>query len=290
MEKQIKVILRKPHKGQYSLEKIFNALNLIWQDQAQLKLVNLPKLSKGIKNLLLNGFYIYKSRGTVNHITGDCHYIAFFLKKKGTILTIHDCDFINRASGLKRRLLKFFWLQGPINRSSVVTTISKASAEEISKLSHYPIEKIKVIPNPLLSGFDWSEKAFNSSYPRILQIGTKKNKNLYRLIQALSEIPCHLDIIGPLDDDLLQLLKRTQIDYSQSQYLSDEEVRQKYFGCDMLTLVSTEEGFGLPIIEANAIGRVVVTSNISSMPEVADGAACLVDPFQVSSIRSGIQR
>jgi glycosyltransferase involved in cell wall biosynthesis len=44
----------------------------------------------------------------------------------------------------------------------------------------------------------------------------------------------------------------------------------------------------LPIIEANAIERVVVTSNISSMPEVAGDAACLVDPFDIQSIRNGI--
>ena len=57
-----------------------------------------------------------------------------------------------------------------------------------------------------------------------------------------------------------------------------------------MCLVSTSEGFGLPIIEANAVGRPVLTSNISSMPEVAGNAACLVDPYDTSSIRRGIKR
>ena len=57
---------------------------------------------------------------------------------------------------------------------------------------------------------------------------------------------------------------------------------------DILSFVSTYEGFGMPIVEANAIGRVVVTSNVLSMPEVAGNAAHLVDPFDVNSIREGI--
>jgi glycosyltransferase involved in cell wall biosynthesis len=58
--------------------------------------------------------------------------------------------------------------------------------------------------------------------------------------------------------------------------------------CDLLVFASTFEGFGLPIVEAQATGRPVVTSNIMSMPEVAGDAACLVDPFNVSSIREGV--
>ena len=57
---------------------------------------------------------------------------------------------------------------------------------------------------------------------------------------------------------------------------------------DLLVFVSTYEGFGLPILEAQATGRPVITSNVLSMPEVAGDSACLVDPFDVSSIRKGI--
>jgi glycosyltransferase involved in cell wall biosynthesis len=58
----------------------------------------------------------------------------------------------------------------------------------------------------------------------------------------------------------------------------------------MVIFASTYEGFGLPIIEANAVGRPVVTSDIYSMPEVAGDAACLVNPFDVSNIRTGVLR
>ena len=54
---------------------------------------------------------------------------------------------------------------------------------------------------------------------------------------------------------------------------------------------STYEGFGMPLIEAQSVGTLVLTSNISSMPEVAgDNTAMLVNPFDVDSIRDGLQR
>jgi glycosyltransferase involved in cell wall biosynthesis len=57
---------------------------------------------------------------------------------------------------------------------------------------------------------------------------------------------------------------------------------------DIIALASSYEGFGMPILEGQAVGRPVITSNILSMPEVAGNAACLVDPYDPSSIRQGI--
>jgi glycosyltransferase involved in cell wall biosynthesis len=63
----------------------------------------------------------------------------------------------------------------------------------------------------------------------------------------------------------------------------------EYREADMVTLISTKEGFGLPIVEAQATGRSVVTSSTSSMPEVAGEGAILVDPYSSRSIRDGIK-
>ena len=80
------------------------------------------------------------------------------------------------------------------------------------------------------------------------------------------------------------------IPYENHRNLNEAEVVELYRGADLLAFVSTLEGFGMPILEAQAMGRPVVTSNCTSMPDVAGGAAVLVDPCSVSSIRAGLQQ
>jgi glycosyltransferase involved in cell wall biosynthesis len=85
-------------------------------------------------------------------------------------------------------------------------------------------------------------------------------------------------------------LRELGVAYENRSELGDAELLAAYRRCDALIFVSTYEGFGLPIIEAQAVGRPVITSRVCSMPEASGGAACLVDPFDVADIRRAIQR
>lgn len=69
--------------------------------------------------------------------------------------------------------------------------------------------------------------------------------------------------------------------------MTDEEILHEYEQCDIVNFPSFYEGFGMPIIEGQAVGRVVVTSDLSPMKEIAGGAAVLVNPAEPSSILSG---
>jgi glycosyltransferase involved in cell wall biosynthesis len=111
-----------------------------------------------------------------------------------------------------------------------------------------------------------------------------------RLVQALQGIPCTLDIVGPIDESLAKLLQEAGVHYRAYGRLSDDELVQRYREADVISFVSTYEGFGMPIVEAQCVERVCVTSNCSSMPEVAGDGACLVDPLDVASIRAGFLR
>jgi hypothetical protein len=75
------------------------------------------------------------SQGDVNHITGDIHFIAPFLAKKRTILTIHDLGFLNSRRGISNLILKWFWIKLPANSVAMITTVSEATKRELLKYS-----------------------------------------------------------------------------------------------------------------------------------------------------------
>ncbi|HYC29383.1 MAG TPA: glycosyltransferase, partial [Chitinophagaceae bacterium] len=85
-------------------------------------------------------------------------------------------------------------------------------------------------------------------------------------------------------------MQDNDIEFDYRSGLSDEEMVQAYVQADIIAFASTYEGFGMPILEGQATGRPVITSNISSMPEVAGNAACLVDPFDVTAIRAAFDK
>jgi glycosyltransferase involved in cell wall biosynthesis len=93
-----------------------------------------------------------------------------------------------------------------------------------------------------------------------------------------------------MSPEQLKALQESGIRYENLVGLSNEQMLAQYSDCDIVSFPSTFEGFGMPIIEGNLVGRPVIAGNVASMPEVAGDAACLVDPFDVESIRSGFLR
>ena len=85
-------------------------------------------------------------------------------------------------------------------------------------------------------------------------------------------------------------MKEVKVDYSVVEALTLSEIVEEYQQADIVTLVSTNEGFGMPIVEAQWMERVVITSSVSSMPEVAGNGALFVNPFDVADIRAGLLR
>ncbi|GLI36455.1 glycosyltransferase family 4 protein [Desulforhabdus amnigena] len=171
-----------------------------------------------------------------------------------------------------------------------MTVISNSTKEDLLRYVKVDPQKVRVVHDCVSAAFKPTPKEFNITKPIILQVGTGPNKNLERVAEALQGIPCHLRVIGTLTDRQTTVLQRFGIEYSSASNISDEQIVEEYCRCDMLVFASTYEGFGLPIVEAQATGRPVVTSNILSMPEIAGESACLVDPFDVASIRAGILR
>jgi glycosyltransferase involved in cell wall biosynthesis len=99
-----------------------------------------------------------------------------------------------------------------------------------------------------------------------------------------------LRIIGRIPEADLEQLKADGVEFSSACNLSDGEIVEEYASADIVALVSTFEGFGMPVVEGQASGCPVVASHCCSIPSVAGDGAAFVDPLSIDSIRQGFLR
>ncbi|NJB83254.1 glycosyltransferase family 4 protein [Wenyingzhuangia aestuarii] len=225
----------------------------------------------------------------INHITGDINMLGLFLNRNKTILTIHDIGHLERdLKGIKKKIFKLLWLTLPVKRLRYITTISDFTKQKILKEVSVSEEKIIVIPNPAAIDFEFSEKEFDVNSPTILQIGSGNNKNIYRLIEAIKNTTFKLILLRKPDEQLKKLLENHNISHKWYYNVSRDKVYECYKNSDIVFFASEYEGFGVPILEANAVGRPVITSNVSSMPYVAGNSAYFVNPLDVSEIKQAL--
>lgn len=279
-------------KAGYSMHRVFIPIvHAVWNKCGRnVSKSEVPSHRADPISIMRNILWVYRHRNKcgINHVTGDAHYLILGLIGCRTVLTIHDLVTLKIPGNIiKRWILRKLWFEMPLKKADVVTCISDKTRQELLKEFDISSEKIIVVHNPVDSTYRFHTKKFNTSNPRILHIGTGWNKNLERVIQALHGIPCVLVIIGKLTEDNLNLLEKLQINYENKVGISDEQMLQEYIDCDIVSFPSIFEGFGMPIIEGQAIGRPVVTSDREPMTEVAGDGAVLVNPEAVDSIRQG---
>jgi glycosyltransferase involved in cell wall biosynthesis len=278
---------RKPRNvGNYSVEYIFEDVRRRLADKIDAHTVISSRESRGFFPRLANCIEAFREKGEVNHITGDVNYLGLFLSRRNTINTILDYVQLENSTGLKHLILKYFWLVIPEKRSRYLTAISDSTKKQILKHHRCDPHKIVVIPVAISPDFSFRPREFNKVKPRILQVGTAPNKNIPRLIEALQGLPCVLNIIGKANIEYETMCREYGVEYIYESGLTNEEMIKRYELADIVSLVSTYEGFGMPILEAQAIGRAVITSNVYSMPEVAGDSGIMVDPLDVAAIRA----
>jgi glycosyltransferase involved in cell wall biosynthesis len=242
------------------------------------------------------------------------HYVLPPAIRCRSVVTIHDCIHLMFPQYLPNRAAYAYakasmWTAA--RRSDCILTVSEASKRDILHFFKVPPEKIVVVYNAIDEHF-WEEPAaedvervrerYQLDHRFVLYAGNiKPHKNLVRLIEAFDDLRRHgfddvkLLIIGDEISKLPALRRAVHQHKLHKQvrflgYLSDETLAILYRLAAVFVFPSLYEGFGLPPLEAMASGAPVVTSNVSSLPEVTGDAAVLVDPYDVDSIVDGIRR
>jgi glycosyltransferase involved in cell wall biosynthesis len=234
------------------------------------------------------------------------HAIYFLPPASGTatVLTVHDIsferypEFFSRSALLRDRVL--------IRRSALsatrVVTVSEASRRDLIEIYGLDPARVVAIPNGVGAEFQPADAvpplpATAGRALRVLAVGTvQPRKNLGRLIDAIrivsSQLPVELRVVGPDGYQGAAIRDRLSgaADVTVTGYVSDADLAAEYRRSDVLVYPSIYEGFGLPVIEAMASGIPVVTSTGGSLPEVAGGAALIVDPLDVDAIASAVTR
>lgn len=222
---------------------------------------------------------------------------------KKSVVVIHDMTAAlfpeQRGRLLSARLM--WYLTRAVQKASAVICISENTRADLLRLVRLDPSKVFVTPLAVDPTFQPLKKTASTHEPKtILMVGTiEPRKNVDRVLKAYAGLPAalraeyHLVVVGALGWNFSQVF--TTLDQANLErqvtfvgHVSDDELVRRYQQAAVFVYPSLYEGFGLPPLEAMSCGVPVITSNVSSLPEVVGGAALLVDPLRVEAIRDAL--
>lgn len=230
-----------------------------------------------------------------------------------TILTVHDLSFMRVPEYAHPSVREYLMRSVPhsIRRADLVLAVSASTQRDLIELLGVPEERLQVICEGVDDHFRLVEdedalravrRRYRLGRPYVLGVGTlEPRKNFAGLVEALARLweRRHLDhelvIVGQrgwLYEPIFERVRSLKVE-ERVRFLgfaADEDLPAIYTLASCLAYPSFYEGFGLPVLEAMACGTPVVASRASSLPEVAGGAALLVDPHNVEELAEAVDR
>lgn len=283
------------------------------------ELLNFPQAKiikiKGLKNKYIKtlyqqfNIYFLLKKYKIDFLFSPSPVAPFFYKNK--VVVIHDCAY-DRFREFENIFSKIYFramFYGAKYFSRKIVTSSNFSKKELIKFYKINPKKIEVIyggvpelPEVEENFIEKTLYKFNIDKPYFLYIGNwRPRKNLLGLIKVFklflekNKVDFLLVIGGRKNIRFLDLEKEIRENKLEGKViltdgLSGKEVTALYKGSVALTFPSYYEGFGLPILEAQSLGVPVLTSNTSSLPEVAGDSAVYVNPYDVKDIAKGMEK
>ena len=224
-------------------------------------------------------------------------------------VTVHDLAFLRFPDQVTAKRYRYLsrMIRSSVRRADVVLVPSKATRADV--IEAFNIDPDRVVVTPLgvdprfrpasPAAISVARASYGLQNPYILTVGTlEPRKNLPALVRAFAtlrdDVPHDLVLAGPdgwLMDEIEATIRESGIQERVRRigFADDAALVALYSGADAVAMPSLYEGFGLPVLEAMATGAPVLTSNLSSLPEVAGDAAQLVDPTRIDAIAGGLR-
>ncbi len=225
-------------------------------------------------------------------------------KNYAQIVTVHDiaeCVSVPRYT-IMRQKFRILATKMSANNSDNIITVSNFSKSEISETFSINPENIMVAYLGVPKHYDVVNRrkhhSLNYSRPYFIHVGGgNRNKNTTRIVESYLLLASNklTDLIFVGSPKPKIAFSRTAYEWEQMgihfvDYIEEDKLFDLYHNAIALIYPSLYEGFGLPITEAMSCGIPVITSNITSMPEVGGDAVHYVDPYSVESIKKGMEK
>jgi glycosyltransferase involved in cell wall biosynthesis len=174
--------------------------------------------------------------------------------------------------------------------SKKIVTISEYTKSDVSHHLKVNPQKLELIYNPIPKEIINNENYYEKSNDKILIVGTSSNKNIETIFYAVKDLNIQLIIIGKLTQNHILILQELNISYHNVYDLEYSKVLDFYKQVDLVVFISKHEGFGMPIIEANALGTPIIVSSIPPLKEIGlDAVYYIKDENDFNEVRDAIK-